>query len=134
MGESIGKEKDVDGKVVNTGITPMVSIGSTDLHSVAQLYLGGPKDKTTTFISTRSDLNVSVPEELSWNGLADIIKGKPLNEVIHAELSGTQIAYIKRGLSETGIGLITLTSYSGSRRPRRFLSWQGGKICWSKTG
>ena len=46
LGESIGK----DGK----GITPTVSIGSTDLHSVGQLYLGGPKDKITTFISSEN--------------------------------------------------------------------------------
>lgn len=98
MGESIGKEKDINGKIVNTGITPIVSIGSADLHSVAQLFLGGPKDKTTTFISTREDLNIPIPHNLSWNGLADIVKGKSLKEVIHAELSGTQIAYINRNL------------------------------------
>ena len=37
LGESIGK----DGK----GITPTVTVGSIDLHSVWQLYVGGPKDK-----------------------------------------------------------------------------------------
>ncbi|MEK7587196.1 MAG: hypothetical protein AAB453_05005 [Patescibacteria group bacterium] len=42
LAESIGK----DGK----GITPTVSIGPNDLHSVAQLELGGPKDKTTLFL------------------------------------------------------------------------------------
>ncbi len=42
LAESIGK----DGK----GITPTVSIGPNDLHSVAQLDLGGPKDKTTLFV------------------------------------------------------------------------------------
>lgn len=105
MGESIGKEKDRNGKIVNTGITPIVSIGSTDLHSIAQLYLGGPKDKTTTFVSTQKDLDVTVPQDLSWQGLADIIKGKFLNEVLHAVLSGTQIAYKNRGLSFVNVVL-----------------------------
>ncbi len=41
-GESLGKELDLQGKKVHAGITPTVSIGSTDLHSVGQLYLGGP--------------------------------------------------------------------------------------------
>lgn len=98
MAESVGKEKDIDGKVVNTGITPIVSIGSTDLHSLSQLYLGGPKDKTTTFISAGKDLDVFVPKELSWNALVDILKGKSLKEVIRAELLGTQIAYKNRNL------------------------------------
>ncbi len=51
MGESIGKEYDLSGRTVFAGITPTVSIGTTDLHSVAQLYLGGPFDKITTFVA-----------------------------------------------------------------------------------
>lgn len=98
MGESIGKEKNLDGKIVNTGITPIVSIGSTDLHSVTQLFLGGPNDKTTTFISTQKELDIPISNNLSWEGLADIIKGKSLIEVLYAELSGTQAAYKKKNL------------------------------------
>lgn len=48
IGESLGKRS--HGGQIPTGITPMVSIGSADLHSVAQLYLGGPYDKITTFM------------------------------------------------------------------------------------
>lgn len=36
--ETLGKQNDL-------GITPTVSIGSTDLHSMGQLYCGGPDDK-----------------------------------------------------------------------------------------
>ena len=43
LAESIGK----NGK----GITPTVSLGTTDLHSVGQLYLGGPRDTITTFVN-----------------------------------------------------------------------------------
>jgi glucose-6-phosphate isomerase len=50
MGESLGKKENRAGHLVETGITPTVSIGSNDLHSVTQLYLAGPRDKTTTFI------------------------------------------------------------------------------------
>ena len=53
MAESLGKEFNKKGETVNTGITPVVSIGSTDLHSMAQLYLGGPYDKFTTFLSSK---------------------------------------------------------------------------------
>lgn len=98
MGESIGKEKDINGKIVNAGITPIVSIGSIDLHSVTQLFLGGPRDKTTTFISTLKELDIPISNQLLWQGLADIIKGRSLIEVLYAELSGTQIAYKKRNL------------------------------------
>ncbi|MFK5284205.1 hypothetical protein ACI3PL_31965, partial [Lacticaseibacillus paracasei] len=42
LGESIGKEVAGAGDTGRVGIVPTVSVGSTDLHSVGQLYLGGP--------------------------------------------------------------------------------------------
>lgn len=41
--ESLGK--------LSAGITPMVSVGSRDMHSMGQLYLQGKRDKFTTFLS-----------------------------------------------------------------------------------
>jgi len=90
MGESIGK----DGK----GITPTVSIGSTDLHSVGQLYLGGPKDKTTTFIySELEDNGVLVPKK-TLLGLVNIIEGKTISSIMQAIVGGTKLAYVKQGV------------------------------------
>ncbi len=39
LGESVGKEFRKDKSRANAGLTPTTSIGSTDLHSVGQLYL-----------------------------------------------------------------------------------------------
>ena len=90
MGESIGK----DGK----GITPTVSIGSTDLHSVGQLYLGGPKDKTTTFIYTQhSGKEVIVPQQTHL-GLIEMIQGKSISSLMRAIVYGTKRAYEKQEL------------------------------------
>lgn len=47
MGESTGK----DGK----GFFPSVSIGTTDLHSVYQRYIGGPHNIATTFVKSGQD-------------------------------------------------------------------------------
>ncbi|MDZ4221383.1 MAG: hypothetical protein U1C18_00750, partial [Patescibacteria group bacterium] len=49
VGESLGKEFNAHGRAVHAGITPLVTVGSTDLHSMFQLLLGGPVDKFTTF-------------------------------------------------------------------------------------
>jgi len=90
MGESIGK----GGK----GITPTVSIGSTDLHSVGQLYLGGPKDKLTTFIyNQRDNADVQIPSNLTF-GIVPVIKNKTISILMHAIVSGTKIAYRKQDL------------------------------------
>ena len=48
--ESIGKQEDYDGNIVNAGTTPVKSLGVTDQHSQVQLYIEGPYDKVITFI------------------------------------------------------------------------------------
>jgi len=97
LAESIGKEFDRDGKVVHCGIMPTVSIGSTDLHSMGQLYLAGPRDKMTTFVSVGNDTkSVSVPKKGVFNGLVDSIYGKTSTEIMSAILSGIKRTYQKK--------------------------------------
>jgi glucose-6-phosphate isomerase len=98
MGESVGKEHDVNGAVVHTGITPTVSLGSTDLHSVGQLYLGGPKDKLTTFVSASQSAAVIVPQERVFADLVPMINGKSAADIMDAILQGVQLAYQKAEL------------------------------------
>ena len=99
MGESVGKEHSLTGETVHTGITPTVSLGSTDLHSVGQLYLGGPKDKLTTFVSAPNKLvRVEVPQNRIFPELVPMINGKTAEDIMDAILEGVQIAYQKADL------------------------------------
>jgi len=98
MGESLGKTDCYHRKNCLTGITPIVSIGSTDLHSVGQLYLGGPKDKITTFVSFRKNRNDQRIEKRFFNRLVPMIDGKKLSTIMRAILEGTKIAYKQQGL------------------------------------
>ena len=99
MSESIGREHNLRGEKINIGITPLISIGSTDLHSMAQLYLGGRKDKLTQFIYASQKNNTpKVPTELFMPGLVDDIEGKSVSEIMDAIFYGIKIAYIKNGL------------------------------------
>ena len=89
MGESLGK----DGK----GITPIVSVGSTDLHSVGQLYLGGPSDKTTEFIYVQHENHpVNIPKMDEYDVLVPHLQGKSLAAIMKAIFEGTQNAYSQR--------------------------------------
>ncbi len=93
MGESVGKEHDLQGNPAHTGITPTVSLGSTDLHSVGQLYLGGPKDKITTFVSAaKPKYEARVPETLQFP-LVEHINGKRASQIMDAIKDGVKIAY-----------------------------------------
>jgi len=96
LGESIGKQYDRNGNQVFTGITPTVSIGSTDLHSMAQLALGGPFDKFTTFVRVEhTNTDVHVPNLPEYANLVRGIQGKSLDEIMQAILKGVQAAYRK---------------------------------------
>jgi len=96
MAESIGKEFNIDDKQVFNGITPTVSIGSTDLHSMAQLYLGGPYDKFTSFVHIeKNKKDIMLPYEADYASLVSSIQDRSMEEIMNAILKGTQMAYIK---------------------------------------
>lgn len=98
LSESIGKEFTRDGKQVFNGITPTVSIGSTDLHSMAQLYLGGPYDKFTTFVRVKNNkTTVKIPNLPAYSSLVEGVQGKQLNEIMDAILEGVKKAFEKGG-------------------------------------
>lgn len=93
VGESLGKPARSGTPV---GITPTVSLGSTDLHSVGQLYLGGPNDRFTTFVwIEKEDTRVLIPEWKEFDALVPHIQGKSLHSLMKAIFEGTQKAYTK---------------------------------------
>ena len=93
VGESIGKETDINGNKVLAGITPTVSLGSIDLHSVAQLYLGGPHDKVTTFVTVeKTHTEITLPQH---SFLLPHLAGKTFSEIMNAIVRGTKTAYQK---------------------------------------
>lgn len=84
MAESLGKD--------GVGITPTVSIGTVDLHSMAQLYLGGPDARFTTFVTVeKNKSNLRVPENH-----ASMISGKLVCDINSAILQGVLAAYTKQ--------------------------------------
>lgn len=92
--ESVGKAYDITGELINTGVLPTISLGSTDLHSVAQLYLAGPYNRFTTFVSVgQNKSNVTVPNYEEFEAVVPHIQGKPLTAIMDAILEGTKRAY-----------------------------------------
>ncbi len=90
-GESIGKQ----GK----GMTPTVSVGTTDLHSVAQLYLDGPKDKLTTFISVRDHgKDFAIKSRQGIEDLVPDLAGRKFGALLDAVLEGVKRTYRKQNL------------------------------------
>jgi glucose-6-phosphate isomerase len=92
LAESIGKTKtDRSGKV---GITPTISIGSTDLHSLSQLYIGGPDDRFTCFY--HSKYQPSTPRTAGqgfFSSVVPVIYNQGAGEIMTAILRATEESY-----------------------------------------
>lgn len=111
LGESIGKRYNKQGQEVCVGITPTVSVGSNDLHSVAQLYLGGPYDKMTTFVHLAGISPLKIPQnEFSVvDGVQ--LSGKSISVVQDAIFAGTREAYAHDGRPFMHIELEDLNAF-----------------------
>lgn len=106
LAESIGKEFDRDGKKVVAGITPTVSIGSIDLHSLAQLYLGGPRDKFTTFVTIQKPHHtISINPDMPIGSGCQMLKNKDFATIMQALVEGTKKAYKQNSLPFCSIAL-----------------------------
>ncbi|MFT4312271.1 MAG: hypothetical protein ACMXYF_03505 [Candidatus Woesearchaeota archaeon] len=87
IGESIGKEFSTSGRKIHCGIQPTVSVGSTDLHSLAQLYVGGPNTTYHMFLHAPSKKSVAVSEP-AWNHLVSHLQNKKIQTIHSAILQG----------------------------------------------
>jgi glucose-6-phosphate isomerase len=90
MGESIGKTNKHHEQI---GITPTVSIGTTDLHSVGQLYIGGPSDKFTTFIVVKKNKSDLVVPKHLLQMLTSFSADKTLVQIMNTMVQGVQDIY-----------------------------------------
>lgn len=88
MAESLGKKENDTGDFVEAGILPTVSMGTVDLHSMAQLYLGGPRMSCTTFLAVKSRFDQKVP-----SGFITSAGGSSTRDLQSYILQGVQAAY-----------------------------------------
>ena len=85
VGESLGK----DGK----GVNPTVSIGSTDLHSVAQYYLGGCRNEYHEFVEVKEYDSDSLPAHEEFENLVKDIQGKELSKIVSSISQGVKESF-----------------------------------------
>lgn len=95
--ESLGKEKDLEGRVVNQGIAVYGNKGSTDQHAYVQQLREGVPNFFVTFLEAEKDREDGVP---SLQVEPDVTPG----DYLHGFLLGT-----RKALRENGRGSITIT-------------------------
>jgi glucose-6-phosphate isomerase len=103
--ESLGK----NGK----GTTPVAALGPVDQHSQVQLYLGGPRDKFFTVVSTDAKgLGTRMDAELSKLAGEPDFGGKTLGDLVAAEARATAETLAKNGCPVRTIHLPTIDEAS----------------------
>jgi glucose-6-phosphate isomerase len=89
--ESLGK----DGK----GSTPIGAIGPVDQHSQLQLYIGGPRDKLVTIITTdAAGLGPRIDPQLAGLAHEPGLAGKHIGDLVAAEGRATAETLAKNGV------------------------------------
>lgn len=93
--ESLGKTKNLQGKDVFVGPTPVKALGTTDQHSQVQLYREGPNDKLFTFLQVNEfsqELIIGdapqVAPELGY------LAGQKMSKLLNSEKLATEYALL----------------------------------------
>jgi glucose-6-phosphate isomerase len=111
--ESLGKAKDVRGRTVEWGQTPVRALGAADQHSQLQLYVEGPRDKVVVFLRVE-DHGASVDIPTTYQDLEGIgyLGGHSLGELLNAEQRATELALAKRGRPTAALELPVVNPFT----------------------
>jgi glucose-6-phosphate isomerase len=111
--ESLGKRVDREGAVVHAGPTPLAAVGAVDQHSLVQLFVEGPSDKTITFVGVADhgeDVAIpggdGLPPDLAY------LPGHTLGGLLRAEREATAQALARAGRMSSLIELPDLSAAS----------------------
>jgi len=109
--ESLGKQYDLDGKVVNVGQTPVKALGVTDQHSQVQLYAEGPFDKIIVFLGVEEYREtITIPKTYSDMPSLGFLGGVTHNDLIKVEQAATEYAITKSGRMNMTLTLPRVTA------------------------
>ena len=93
LAESLGKRRDRNGRIVNYGRTPIVAVGTTDMHAQTQQHQEGRLNKVVQF------LEVADPEEQAvvHNPFKDVAffdkyEGLDMNKALKIALAANEAA------------------------------------------
>ncbi|HNW37940.1 MAG TPA: hypothetical protein PKJ75_03715, partial [Methanosarcina vacuolata] len=91
--ESLGKRKDIKGREIYVGQTPVKALGTTDQHSQVQLYVEGPNDKVFTFLTVDEfAFDYIIPDLYPERDEVHYLGGQKLSKLLNTERLATEIA------------------------------------------
>jgi glucose-6-phosphate isomerase len=97
--ESLGKEKDLSGRIVNQGIAVYGNKGATDQHAYVQQLRDGVNNFFVTFVEVLKDREGASPQ---------VENGITSGDCLNAFLQGTRDALTERGRDSLSVTIDTL--------------------------
>lgn len=110
--ESLGKAEDLNGKIINTGQTPIKAVGAVDQHAQMQLYNAGPFDKIINFVRIKAFQNkLPIPKLFSNKPEFNYLGGHSLDKLIQSEFDGSRASANAHNRGNTTLVLPKLDAY-----------------------
>ncbi len=111
--ESLGKRVNREGAVVHVGPTPLAAVGAVDQHSLVQLLVEGPLDKTVTFLGVADHgEDVAIPGRDGLPAELAYLAGHTLGGLLRAEREATAEALARAGRMSCLVELADLSAES----------------------
>lgn len=88
LAESTGKKVNRDGEAVLYGRTPVVAVGTTDMHAQTQEHQEGPQDKIVQFLQVQDrGVSLAVPHTYDRYAKLAAFSGLELQDILQAALA-----------------------------------------------
>lgn len=112
LAESLGKRSDRDGNMVYYGRTPVVAVGTTDMHAQTQQHQDGKKNKVVQFVQlAKWPVDPLIPNAFpAVSKLADIA-GLSMSQALDAALDSNAAALAADGRFNAAFILPKLNAY-----------------------
>jgi glucose-6-phosphate isomerase len=96
LAESLGKRVDKDGNIIHYGRTPVVAVGTTDMHAQTQEHQEGPLNKVVQFVAVKKwQQDIVVPHIYDEYGALSSFSGLPLSSILEAAQKSNAYALAK---------------------------------------
>jgi glucose-6-phosphate isomerase len=111
--ESLGKEKDLDGKTVSQGIAVYGNKGSTDQHAYVQQLRDGVLNFFVTFIEVAKDRSASAKATARQEPTAfEVEPGVTSGDYLHGFLRGTRAALYEKNRESITVSIPDANAFS----------------------
>lgn len=98
LAESLGKRRSRRGRIVHYGRTPIVAVGTTDMHSMTQQHQDGARNKVVQFLEVKKPaVTVRVKNPFADASAFALYADKDLHRLLKAALDANEAALTEDG-------------------------------------